>query len=337
MGWGINGLEKDMSKFAIVIILVVITISAGIILCIWAYFRNKFIIFTDEMCEYVERLISDSILHELSQDEEKLTEGLDKANTREAALEETLDSKIKIKLRKLAGMTNATKDKNIEQKKQMQEMVSDISHQLKTPIANITMYNDTILNHDLSKEKMIECLKIMQNQVEKLDFLTKALMKMSRLENNIITLKKEQCNLYDSIAEVIASVNLRVEKKKLMLSVDCKNPYHLAYDEKWTIEAIFNIVDNAVKYTPEDGKINIYVERLEMFTKICVQDTGVGIAAGNINDIFKRFFRENKVHREEGVGIGLYLTREILMQQGGYVKVASKEGEGSTFSLYLPN
>lgn len=320
-----------MSKLAIVIFLVVTAISAGTILFIWLHLRKKYIVFTEEICEYVERLISDSILFEHSHDEGK-------SNFSEEALdEETLDSKIKLKLRKLADVTNAIKDKNIEQKKQMQEMVSDISHQLKTPIANITMYNDTILNHDISKEKIIECLKIMQNQVEKLDFFINSLMKMSRLENNIIKLKKEQCNLYDSIAEVIASVNLCAEKKKLLLTVDCRNPYQLAYDEKWTIEAIYNVVDNAVKYTPKGGKININVERLEMFTKIYVQDTGIGIAAEHMNDIFKRFFRESKVHREEGVGIGLYLTREIFMQQGGYVKATSKEGEGSVFSLYLPN
>jgi signal transduction histidine kinase len=318
-----------MSKMVIGIIILMIVIAAGIILCLWAYMRKQYIAFTEEMCDYVEQLISESTLEE---------QALGKVAIDEAMLEEdTLGSKMKLKLKRLADVTNATKQKNGVQKKQMQEMVSDISHQLKTPIANITMYNDTILNHELSNEKRVECLKIMQNQVEKLDFLVKSLMKMSRLENNIITLKKEQGNLYDSIVEVVASVNSQVEKKMLMLSVDCKNPYPLTYDEKWTIEAIFNVVDNAVKYTQEGGKLDIHVERLEMFTKICVQDTGIGIAPEHINDIFKRFFRESKVHREEGVGIGLYLTREILTQQGGYVKVTSKEGEGSAFSLYLPN
>jgi len=313
-----------MSKMVIGIILAILVISAAIILSTYKYMRKQYIAFTEEMCEYVDQLISDSTLDEHALDKILLEE-------------ETLGSKIQMKLKQLADVTNATKRKNVEQKKQMQEMVSDISHQLKTPIANITMYNDTILNHDLPKEKIVECLGIMQNQVENLDFLVKSLMKMSRLENNIITLKKEQGNLYDSIMEVVASVTLQVEKKKLMLFMDCKNPYPLFYDEKWTIEAIFNVVDNAVKYTPEGGKIDIHVERLEMFTKICVGDNGIGIALEHRNDIFKRFFRESKVHREEGVGIGLYLTREILTQQGGYVKVASKEGSGSLFSLYLPN
>lgn len=313
-----------MSKLAIGIIFAIIVISTSILLSLWLHMRRQYIAFTEEMYDYVEQLISGNALSE---------QALDKW----ALEEETLNSKLQMKLKQLADVTNATKQNNIEQKKQMQEMVSDISHQLKTPIANITMYNDTILNHELPKDKKVECLGIIQNQVEKLDFLVKSLMKMSRLENNIIAMKKDQGNLYDSLVEVVASLVLKTRKKNLRLTLDCKNPYPFIYDEKWTIEAIFNVVDNAVKYTPEGGKIEIQVERLEMFTKICVSDTGIGISPDHRNDIFKRFFRESKVHREEGVGIGLYLTREILAQQGGYVKVTSKEDTGSVFSLYLPN
>lgn len=313
-----------MSKLAIGIIFAIIVISASIILSLWLHMRRRYIAFTEEMCDYVDQLISDDTLSEQALDKWTLEE-------------ETLISKLQMKLIKLATVTKATKQSNIEQKRQMQEMVSDISHQLKTPIANITMYNDTILNHDLPNDKKIECLGIIQNQVEKLDFLVKSLMKMSRLENNIIAMKKDQGNLYDSLVEVVSSLTIQAQKKKLLLTLDCKNPYPIIYDEKWTREAIFNVVDNAVKYTPEGGKIDIWVERLEMFTKICVEDTGIGISPEHRNDIFKRFFRESKVHREEGVGIGLYLTREILMQQGGYVKMTSKEGTGSAFSLYLPN
>jgi len=313
-----------MSKLAIGIIIAIIVVMAGILLILWLHMRRKYIAFTEEMCEYVDQLISGNILSEQVLDKWTLEE-------------ETLNSKLRMKLKQLADATNATKQSNMEQKKQLQEMVSDISHQLKTPISNITMYYDTILNYNLPDDKKEECLKIMQNQVEKLDFLVKSLMKMSRLENNIIVMKEDQGNLYDSLVEVVASLALQTRKKDLTLTLDCKNPYPLSYDEKWTMEAIFNVVDNAVKYTPEGGKIEILVEHLEMFTKICVRDTGIGISMEHINDIFKRFYRENKVHREEGVGIGLYLTREILKQQGGYAKVTSKEGIGSVFSLYLPN
>lgn len=313
-----------MSKLEIGILIAIIVIMAGILFSLWLHMRRQYIAFTEKMCDYVDQLISDDTLDEKGPDKWSLED-------------ETLNSKLQLKLKQLAKVTNATKQINMEQKKQIQEMVSDISHQLKTPIANITMYSDTILNHDLPDYKTEECLRVIQNQVDKLDFLVKSLMKMSRLENNIITMKKDQGNLYDSLVEVVASLALQTQKKNLQLTLNCSNPYPLLYDEKWTIEAIFNVVDNAVKYTPEGGMIDISVERLELFTKISVSDTGIGISPEHMNDIFKRFFRENKVHREEGVGIGLYLTREILTQQGGYVKVSSEEGKGSEFSLYLPN
>lgn len=216
-------------------------------------------------------------------------------------------------------------------------MVSDISHQLKTPIANITMYNDTILNHDLPAKQQYRFLKIMQKQVEKLDFLVRSLMKMSRLENSMIKLKKEENSLFDMVVEVVENLSIPMEKKKLDLQIDCPKNLRICYDRKWTAEALFNVMDNAVKYTPEYGKIRVEAEVLGMFVRLSVSDTGIGIAPEHMNDVFQRFFREEKVHNEKGVGIGLYLAREIIIKQGGYMKVVSKEDVGSTFFIYLPN
>lgn len=216
-------------------------------------------------------------------------------------------------------------------------MISDISHQLKTPIANITMYNDTILNHDLPAKQQYRFLKIMQKQVEKLDFLVRSLMKMSRLENSMIKLKKEENSLFDMVVEVVENLSIPMEKKKLDLQIDCPQNLRICYDRKWTAEALFNVMDNAVKYTPEYGKIRVEAEVLGMFVRLSVSDTGIGIAPEHMNDVFQRFFREEKVHNEKGVGIGLYLAREIITKQGGYMKVVSKEDAGSTFSIYLPN
>jgi signal transduction histidine kinase len=327
MDWVTNGLEKDMNKITIIVACLVIVAAFSILIFLWINMRKQYVAFTIKMCDYLDEIIRNITS----------AESVEHVFSLYNLQEETLDSKIVLKLKQLSDVTFAAKQTNLEQKKQIQEMVSDISHQLKTPIANITMYNDTILNHNLPEEKRNECLQIVQKQVEKLDFLVKSLMKMSRLENNMITLKKEQNNLYDSISQVLAGVRLHAENKKLMISVKCENPFLLYYDEKWTVEAIFNVIDNAVKYTPECGKIDIVVERLDLFTKVCVKDTGIGISPEHVNDIFKRFVRERKVHKEDGVGIGLYLTREILTKQGGYVKVTSREGEGSMFSLYLPN
>ena len=107
-------------------------------------------------------------------------------------------------------------------------------------------------------------------------------------------------------------------------------------DKKWTGEALFNILDNAVKYTPAGGTIRVSVQSRELYIKINITDSGKGIAENRQGMIFKRFYREEEVHDVEGIGIGLYLAREIITMQGGYIKVTSAVGSGSTFSVFLP-
>lgn len=110
----------------------------------------------------------------------------------------------------------------------------------------------------------------------------------------------------------------------------------VSHDRKWTSEALFNILDNAVKYTPEGGQIRVSVESWEMYVKIDIADTGIGISEQHQGAIFKRFYREDIVHDVDGIGIGLYLAREIVTLQGGYIRVTSEVGRGSTFSVFLP-
>lgn len=111
----------------------------------------------------------------------------------------------------------------------------------------------------------------------------------------------------------------------------------LAHDRKWTSEALFNILDNAVKYTLEGGTICVTVQNWEFYVKIDITDSGKGIAENRQGMIFKHFYREEEVHDVEGIGVGLYLAREIVTMQGGYIKVSSAVGRGSTFSVFLPN
>lgn len=111
----------------------------------------------------------------------------------------------------------------------------------------------------------------------------------------------------------------------------------LRHDGKWTEEAVFNVLDNAVKYTETFGRIHVKVARQEIFTRISISDTGKGIPPERQAEVFTRFYREPEVHEESGVGIGLYLTRKILEMQGGYIEVKSQVEKGSEFCLYLPN
>ena len=126
------------------------------------------------------------------------------------------------------------------------------------------------------------------------------------------------------------------EKKDISVSVDCPEDLRLCHDSKWTAEALFNLLDNAVKYTPASGKIVVTVEQWEMYVKVNIADTGKGISESNQAAIFRRFYREDGVHDKTGVGIGLYLAREIVTMQGGYIKVSSEIGKGAVFSVFLP-
>lgn len=130
---------------------------------------------------------------------------------------------------------------------------------------------------------------------------------------------------------------MNAKRKNIQVSVDCPAGIVLAHDRKWTSEAPFNILDNAVKYTPTGGDIQVSVQSWEFYVKINITDSGKGIAEGRQGMIFKRFYRQEEVHDIEGIGIGLYLGREIVTMQGRYSKVASTVGYGSRFSVFLPH
>lgn len=223
-----------------------------------------------------------------------------------------------------------------EEKDKLKELVSDISHQTKTPIANIKLYLDMMEDEtDFNNNK--EYLKKMNSQVDKLDFLLQNIVKISRLETGTIKIQKQNVPLADTLAKAISNVVIKADKKNIKIDVQYDEQLVLKHDKKWTAEAIFNILDNAVKYTEVGGNIHIVVCRQELFTKISIEDTGKGIALERQATIFTRFYREPEVHDKEGIGIGLYLARKIITQQNGYIEVQSQAGQGSKFMIYLPN
>ena len=222
------------------------------------------------------------------------------------------------------------------ERKTLQETISDISHQVKTPITNLKMYNNILSTQQLSPEKEREFHKLMESQISKLDFLMQAMIKMSRLETGIIKLSISPAPIYDTLALALAGIELSAEQKGIAVTVDCNPSVCIPHDRKWTAEALFNILDNAVKYTPAGGKISIKATQWETAVKIDISDTGCGIPEQHFAQVFKRFYREEAVHDIRGVGIGLYLCREIISRQGGYIQLKSTVGQGSTFSVFLP-
>ncbi len=211
-------------------------------------------------------------------------------------------------------------------------LIADISHQTKTPIANLLLHSELLKESELSTDQR-ESLTAIENEAEKLRFLVDALVKLSRLENGIMVLDPKEDNLSRLVTEAGNALRLKAEGKGLYLHVT-QDSEKACFDYKWTLEAVSNIVDNAVKYT-EAGGIDISFKSTEMFACISVRDTGIGIAEGDIPKIFARFGRLQSSREKEGVGIGLYLAREIITKEGGYIKVKSKPGEGTEFLIYL--
>ena len=192
-----------------------------------------------------------------------------------------------------------------------------------------------LARNDLSKEEAIDFHIMLNQQINKLDFLMESLIKMSRLETDIIQLNIEKNDLYSTLIEVINHVFLLAEKKHINIELSKNTHISALYDEKWTQEAIFNVLENCIKYSNKNTTITIQMSKNTFFSKIIITDQGIGIKKENYNNIFQRFYRAQEVQDEDGIGIGLYLTREILSREEGFITVQSEYGKGSTFTIYL--
>ena len=187
-----------------------------------------------------------------------------------------------------------------EERQELQILVSDISHQVKTPVSNLKMVTDTLLTRPVTEAERIDFIKGVRSQTDKLDFLFQALVKTSRLETGVIRLEKKSGRIYDTVAQAMSGIVYAAEKKQIGVSVDCPENLTVAHDSKWTAEALFNLLDNAVKYTSAGGKIAVSVVLWEMYVEIKVTDTGKGISESNQAAIFRRFYREEEVHPVDG-------------------------------------
>lgn len=301
-----------------------VCLLTGAVLAVWAFvlvgiLRRKLALFTDNVCETIDHMMQGE------------------ASSRMIFDEDTLLDRIGYQMNRLYQMMQAGKQTIEEQRADLQEMVSDISHQVKTPTTNLKMAAATLLEQELPRSQQEEYLKSMNVQLDKLDFLMSAMVKSSRLETGVIALEKQNAPIYETLAAALGSIFLKAEEKELLVTVDCPEDLVVPHDPKWTAEAFFNLLENAVKYTPAGGSIRVTAVRQEAYTRIDITDTGRGIPECCQAAIFKRFYREPEVHETEGIGLGLYLTREILSKQGGRIHVTSREGEGATFTIFLPH
>ena len=292
--------------------LAVLALLAAAGIALWTHLRSR------RMLDTLDRMLDDAIrgtFQESLYDESRLS-------ALETRMAHYLSSSA-VSARNLAAEKDAIKT-----------LIGDISHQTKTPIANLLLYAQLLEEQDLPPESRAY-VSALEGQAEKLRFLIDALVKTSRLESGVLAMTPRRHGLQQMLEDAAAQAAPRAEAKGITLTVE---PTDLSarFDPKWTTEALYNLVDNAVKYTPTGGSVTLRAVGYELFCRIDVTDTGPGIPEAEQAKIFQRFYRSPVVSGEEGVGIGLYLARQIAAGQGGYLKVTSRPGEGSTFSLFLP-
>ncbi len=256
---------------------------------------------------------------------------------------DTLNGKLQAKLSQLGEALAQRSSENLRQRKQLEAIISDISHQVKTPIASIRMYHDLLGRKELGENRRTEFLDAVERQVDKLEFFMQSMIRMSQLETGIVQVRPEQNSVYGLIAQAVCDVALKAEKKRIDIVIDesveptvSGEEMTACFDARWTGEALFNILDNSVKYTQDGGKIVISAGKTDFFVRIGIRDNGRGIAEERIPMIFRRFYREPESAGVEGVGIGLYLAREIVMNQRGFIEIHSKVGEGTAAYMNLP-
>lgn len=226
-----------------------------------------------------------------------------------------------------------------KEREQMQEQISDISHQAVIPISNIVLYSQlleewTKMRNPEDRQNIRDALNAIEEQAKTLNFLMESLVKLSRLETGIIRVHARRQPL-QTVLEAVRNQFQAIAARKEIRFEAADTDEQAAFDRKWTIEAVANIVDNAIKYTPRGGRVTVRVQSYPSLVRMDISDNGPGIPEEEQAKVFLRFYRSETVSDSPGVGIGLYLAREVMRAQNGYIKLSSKMDEGSTFSLFF--
>ena len=284
------------------------------------------------LLDFLHNRYNDDLLEQITLLIEALVEQQERQIFSEA--EDTLTARLQHQLLRLRNILTAQNQMLAQEKEQIKTLISDISHQIKTPIAAANTFAELLSDGELSAEERTEYITTLQMSLGKLTFLTNSLIKISRLESGIISLKPEKNSLNEIVLQAVKTVYAKAKEKGILITFECDQAFEAVLDFNWTAEAISNVIDNAVKYTPQGGFVRLQITEYPSFLRLDISDSGVGIPEEEQAKIFGRFYRGKQSVGTDGVGIGLYLTREIINKQNGYMKVSSDEN-GSTFSMFL--
>ena len=322
-----------MEKF--MICMAVLAAAVGIaIVCIRRYYRKRMQAATQMLLERLDRAIGGEMQEEI--------------------FDESVDAAVTERLNRLLELTNMHQEQAETERDTIKSIISNITHQIRTPVTNIMLYTGLLQEIVAASgqdggvtENISHLLLKLQKQADKLDFFMKELVKSTYTEQEMISLHPEMTDVQEIVAAACQTVELSAMKKGIVIAVQSAGDVQqhgkeetadgiLCYaDRKWTVEALANVLDNAVKYSPSGSRIDVRLRTGESFLCVEVEDRGCGIREEEQGRIFERFYRAEEVSAEPGFGIGLYLVREVLSRQGGYARVKSAPGEGTTMYLYL--
>lgn len=253
--------------------------------------------------------------------------------TRHIQYDESMHSAISERLHRILQMNDLQKIKAQKESENVKSFVSDIAHQVRTPLSNILLYTG-LLKERIESDEVVNLVEKIQAQSDKLDFLMKELVSSSHIEQDLIQVTCKELLCADIILPACQLVEDKAMKKGIMVIYD-ELVCTCVADLQWSVEAISNVLDNAIKYSKRDTTIHIDTTIYESFICIRIKDQGIGIEESQHGLIFQRFYRVAKQDDVQGFGIGLYLVREVVSKLGGYVKVESQMNHGTTFHLYF--
>lgn len=256
-------------------------------------------------------------------------------------LEESSEGQIGIlqsEIYKLVVLLKQRSDSANRQREYLAKMLSDISHQIKTPLTSITLMTDLLKSPELSEDKRMEFAERIDQSVNRITWLVKNLLVLSQLEADMLKLKKERVSARKLVEQAYHSLELMAEVKGIALNIRVDEKISMVCDLRWTAEALSNIVKNCLEHTPSGGQVCISCEQNNFSTNICIEDNGEGIAKEQLSHIFERFYKADNAS-PNSVGIGLSMAKQIILQQNGVINVESEPGKGTSFliKMYLDN
>ncbi|RHJ88010.1 sensor histidine kinase [Emergencia timonensis] len=248
---------------------------------------------------------------------------------------DTLPSKIRHQMIRLSDKMRGNEEQLIKDRDEIKGLISEIAHQLRNPLANMEGYLQLLEEGAGSRERESAYIDAIAVSERRIRFLTESFIKMARLESKVIQIKKESADLKKTLLRSILQVQGAAVEKKIDIRLQMDENLRIPHDANWLSEAVFNLLDNSIKYSSSSSYVDMKAEVNEMFAEISVTDSGMGIEQGEENLIFQRFYRGKKVTSQEGFGLGLYLAREIVLQHQGFMKVTRLK-EGMKISIFLP-